>query len=250
MTQYELVVDLHKGRERQGPGSHAYTKEALRLSGLGLRPGILNIADLGCGTGASTLILAEYLNAQITAVDLSPEFLDILASNAQAKGFGDFVDTLECSIDKLPFEANSLDAIWSEGAVYNIGFPKAVSYFKTLLKKGGVLAVSEINWLAVQRPKAISDHWAYAYPEMTTPAQNLITLEQEGFILLGYFALPSNCWLENYYIPLEKSFVDFLVRHGNSTEARAVVHAEMQEIILYKKYQDYYSYGFYIAQKI
>ena len=40
----------------------------------------LKIADMGCGTGASTLLLAEHLNATITAIDLFPEFFEVLNS--------------------------------------------------------------------------------------------------------------------------------------------------------------------------
>ena len=54
-----LLVDLHKGGARQGPGSDAQTKLALDLSGLQEKQGPLKIADIGCGTGASTLVLAR-----------------------------------------------------------------------------------------------------------------------------------------------------------------------------------------------
>jgi len=35
----------------------------------------LKVADIGCGTGATTLVLASRLNARITAVDFLPDFL-------------------------------------------------------------------------------------------------------------------------------------------------------------------------------
>ena len=42
----------------------------------------MRIADIGCGTGASTLVLAENLNAEIVAVDLHPKFLKVLTDRA------------------------------------------------------------------------------------------------------------------------------------------------------------------------
>ncbi len=54
--------------ERQGPGGDAETKLAMKLAGLDrTRP--LKIVDIGCGTGASTILLAKELDAEITAVD-------------------------------------------------------------------------------------------------------------------------------------------------------------------------------------
>lgn len=43
----------------------------------------LKIADIGCGTGASTLLLGNLLDAQITAVDFLQDFLDILNTRAK-----------------------------------------------------------------------------------------------------------------------------------------------------------------------
>lgn len=37
------------------------------------------------------------------------------------------IETLAASVDALPFEEQSFDAIWSEGAIYNIGFTKRPS---------------------------------------------------------------------------------------------------------------------------
>lgn len=56
---YELLIDLHKMNKRQGPGSDAQTLKALQLSGLMTSTQSMQIADIGCGTGASTLVLAE-----------------------------------------------------------------------------------------------------------------------------------------------------------------------------------------------
>ena len=75
MMDFELLIDLHKDGIRQGPGSEYHTRLALQLSGLDGRSEQLNIADIGCGTGASALVLASTLNAEIKAVDLFPEFL-------------------------------------------------------------------------------------------------------------------------------------------------------------------------------
>jgi hypothetical protein len=62
-SELELLLDLHRGNPRQGPGSEAMTLRALALTGLD-RDRPLRIADIGCGTGAQTLTLAAHTKAQ------------------------------------------------------------------------------------------------------------------------------------------------------------------------------------------
>ena len=45
-------------------------------------------------------------------------------------GLSDKVTTLCCSMDNLPFEDEEYDVIWSEGAIYNIGFEKGLKDWK------------------------------------------------------------------------------------------------------------------------
>ena len=74
MGELDLLLDLHKGASCQGPGGDRETEQAIALAGLN-REKPLNIADIGCGTGAAALVLARLLNARITAVDFLQEFL-------------------------------------------------------------------------------------------------------------------------------------------------------------------------------
>jgi SAM-dependent methyltransferase len=182
-------------------------------------------------------------------VDLFQEFLDVLTANAEQAGLTQKVETLACSMEELPFEESSFDLVWAEGAIYNMGFAKGLAYFKQFLKPGGLLAASEITWLTKERPQELQNHWDAEYPEIATASEKIKVLEGHGYSLKGYFPLPESCWLSNYYAPLENTFAGFLARH-NSDDARAIVEAEQHEIALYKKYSAYYSYGFYIAQKL
>lgn len=245
---FDLLVDLHKGNKRQGPGGDEQTSLALELSGLD-RSKPLVIADVGCGTGSSTVMLAENLNASIVAIDLFESFLDVLSGEAQKRGVEDKIKTVACSMEDLPFDEESLDAIWTEGSIYNVGFAKGVEYFKRFLKPGGILAVSEITWLTTERPEEIQRYWNAEYPEIGTASDKITTLQNHGYSLKGYFPLPITSWLDNYYEPLEGSFAGFLSRH-DSDEARVIVEAARLEIALYRRFSAYYSYGFYIARKV
>ena len=115
--QMQLLIDLHRLNFRQGPGGEAETRQAMMLAGLDKsRP--LKIADIGCGTGASTIQLAKELNAEITAVDFLPEFLEVLQARAEEDGVTDKITTLCCSMDAPPFADEEFDsrAEWRERA--------------------------------------------------------------------------------------------------------------------------------------
>lgn len=110
--------------ERQGPGSPEVTTRALsfidNLTDKSL------IADIGCGTGGQTMVLAQHAPGSITGIDLFPGFVDIFNRDAGRLGLQDRVKGIVGSMDNLPFREEELDLIWSEGAIYNIGFEREI----------------------------------------------------------------------------------------------------------------------------
>ena len=220
----------------------------MALSGLKGQPN-LRIADIGCGSGASTLILAEELDAHIIAVDLLPDFLKALQRNATQAGVASQITPLAQSMDALTFKDGELDAIWSEGAIYTMGFEAGIAAWKPFLKPGGILAVSELTWLTHERPADLQAHWKREYSEVDTASAKLSVLEKHGFSPSGYFVLPEYCWLDNYYRPMQQRFSRFLEAHSHSDAAQAIVAAEEVEIALYERYRAFVSYGYYIARK-
>jgi ubiquinone/menaquinone biosynthesis C-methylase UbiE len=248
MEEYQLLIDLHKRAKRQGPGGDAETEKAIDLAMLDPSAS-LRIADIGCGTGSSTMLLARFLNARITAVDFLQDFLGTLENRADKMGLSDKIRTLNCSMDNLPFGDEEYDVIWSEGAIYNIGFEKGVKDWKRFLKTGGMMVVSEITWLTTDRPSELQEYWKNEYPEIDTASSKIEILENNGYSPVAYFVLPEHCWLDNYYRPMQDSFEAFLKRNGNSEKAQAIVENEKNEIAMYEKYKGHYSYGVYIARK-
>lgn len=248
MDDLALLFDLHKRAKRQGPGGEDQTRKAVDLAGLSPSEP-LKIADIGCGTGASTMQLARALNARITAVDFSSDFLEVLEADTEEAGLSERIKSLLCSMETLPFEDEEYDVFWSEGAVYNMGFENGVNSWRHFLRPGGLLVVSEITWTTGDRPSEVQKFWESAYPEIATAADKISVLERSGYSPIAYFTLPESSWIDNYYRPLQDSFPGFLARHANSDKARAIVEAEEKEISLYMKFKTYYSYGVYIARK-
>jgi cyclopropane fatty-acyl-phospholipid synthase-like methyltransferase len=249
MDHLQLLIDLHRDAARQGPGGDRETRLAVTLSGLKGKRG-LKIADIGCGSGASTLVLAQELEGMITAVDFLPEFLSRLEQAAEQAGVADRITTLAQSMDALSFKESEFDAIWSEGAIYNMGFEAGLVAWRPFLKPGGILAVSEITWLTDQRPDELQAHWDREYSQIDTASAKVALLEQHGFVPIGYFVLPEYCWIDNYYHPMQQRFSRFLAAHDDSDAAKAVVAAEKAEIALYERHRAFVSYGYYIARKM
>ena len=208
MSDLDLIIDLHRSSERQGPGSPEYTRRALGMIPISNDSNLI-VADIGCGTGGQTITLAENLNGKIHAVDLFTPFLQELEQKADSRILKAKIETIESSMDNLPFEPDHFDIIWSEGAVYIMGFEAGIRQWKDYIKPGGYLAVSEITWISPTRPKELDDFWNEAYPEIDIASEKISILEDNGYMLTGYFYLPQECWTRYYYQPLEKEFPAF-----------------------------------------
>ena len=109
---FNLICEYFSSTKRQGPGSEEATLKALQL--LETLPVHPRIADLGCGTGSSALLLAKHTQGDIVALDLFPQFLEKLQSRAEQQGVSKRVTTVVGSMDSLPFAESSFDAIWSK----------------------------------------------------------------------------------------------------------------------------------------
>jgi len=245
----QLLVNLHNPNPRQWPWSDEETRKALNLLDLDNSKKI-KIADIGCGTGWQTITLAKHTNSEIIAIDLFDDFLGTLKDNASKAGVGDNITTLTCSMDNLPFKEHEFDLIWAEWAIYCIGFENGIQKWKPYIKPWGYVAVSEITWTTQDRPKAIADHRNNEYPEIDTAWKKIEILEKQWFSLVGYFNLQEKSWTTNYYTPIQERLEKFLQENNHSSLAQDIVENERKEVDLYTKYKDFYSYGFYIAQKI
>ena len=243
----DIFFELHKDLPREGPGDNPSTRKALALLvDLPPRPLIL---DIGCGPGMQTVELARCTNGKIIAIDTHQPFLEKLKQRAQAEGLSDKITTINMSMFALDFEAKSFDAIWSEGAIYIMGFEQGLRACQPLLKPGGYVAVSEICWLRPQPPSEVQTFWAANYPGMRTVEENLEIVRAAGYREVGHFVLPPSAWWEGYYTPQEARIAMLRTKYRDDVEAIQLLDESQLEIDLYRKYSDWYGYVFYIMQK-
>ncbi len=244
----ELIFEYFSSLERQGPGSPEVTAKALSFVD-GLTDGS-RIADLGCGTGGQTMVLAQHAPGQITGVDFCPVFINRFNQNAEALGLQDRANGVVGSMDDLSFQDEELDLIWSEGAIYNIGFERGLTEWRKFLKPGGYVAVTEAAWLTDDRPAEIEDFWMGAYPEIDTIPNQVAQLHNAGYLPMATFLLPESCWTEHFFAPQVDVQKAFLEKNAGSKSAEEFVVYMQHEAEMYRKYKEHYGYVFYIGKKI
>lgn len=243
-----LICEYFLGLERQGPGSPEVTQKA--LSFIDNLSNNSHIADIGCGTGGQTMVLAQNTQGNIMGIDLFPAFIEKFNMNTMKLNLRERVKGIVGSMENLPFQNEELDLIWSEGAIYNIGFNRGINEWRKFLKKGGYIAVSEASWFTEKRPAEIEKFWMEAYPEIDTIPNKVSQMQKAGYIPIATFILPENCWIDYFYIPQVSRQEEFLQRYQRNKTVEDLIAYQRHEAQLYYKYKQYYGYVFYIGKKI
>lgn len=246
---FNLICEYFSNVQRQGPGSPEVTLKALGfIDNLTEKS---HIADLGCGTGGQTITLAQNTEGKITGLDLCPDFIRIFNRNTLSLGLSNRMKGMVGSMtEALPFGKESLDLIWSEGAIYNIGFEQGLKEWRNYLKTGAYIAVSECSWFTNERPDEIYDFWMANYPEIDTIPNKVAQMQNAGYVPVATFILPENCWTEHFFAPCCKIQEAFLKKHGDNKTVEEFIAEQRHEMELYHKYKKFYGYVFYIGKKI
>ncbi len=245
---FGVIYEYFASMERQGPGSPGVTLKALGF--IDNLTAESEIADLGCGTGGQTMVLGQHAPGHITGLELSADFVDIFNRNAARLGLQEKVKGITGSMDDLPFGKESLDLIWSEGAIYNIGFKRGLSEWREYLKPGGYVAVTEATWFTDERPAEIHDFWMLHYPAIDTLPANVAKMQQAGYLPVATFILPENCWTDHYFVPAVAAQRKMLAKYPGNKGVEEFIASQRHEARLYDKYKAYYGYVFYIGKKI
>jgi ubiquinone/menaquinone biosynthesis C-methylase UbiE len=245
---FNLICEYYSSLERQGPGSPEATIRALSfIDNLTQKS---HIADIGCGTGGQTMVLAQQSPGHITGIDLFPAFIDLFNLNAGKQNLQERVKGVAGSMHNLTFQNEELDLIWSEGAIYNIGYKQGLKEWRKFLKPGGYIAVSEASWFTEERPAEIDEFWKEAYPEIDTIPNKVDQMQKAGYIPVASFILPDNCWTEHFYDPQIKAEEIFRKKYAGNKVAEDFLANCRHEALLYSRYKEYYGYVFYIGKNI
>lgn len=106
----------------------------------------MRVADVGCGAGGVTGMLAELVGegGAVIAVDVAAAHLEATRARLEGTPYANRVSYHAGSVDDLPLEPASLDLVWCSHVVH--GQPDALHSLRqlhTALKPGGRLALRE-----------------------------------------------------------------------------------------------------------
>lgn len=246
MEGMEYFKELFRGLPRAGLGDNKYTRKAFSyLKNLSSEPFIL---DIGCGYGVQTLELARISKGKIIALDNYQPFLDGLKQKAIKSGFDSRIITKNQSMLEMDFKNGTFDIIWSEGAIFIMGFQNGLKKCNQLLKNKGYFVVSEAVLLLPNLPKPLKEFWDELYPEIKDIKSNISMIEDEGFNVLSHFTLPKSCWID-FYSQMNNEVNKLKKKYHNNKTALQVFENFEKEIKMYEDYSDYYGYEFFIMQK-
>jgi len=122
------------------PGGEDLTRRTIAAMDL---PAHATVADLGCGTGTTALMLARDFDLQVSGVDLSATNIERAIERADTNSTA--VRFIQADAQELPFEDNELDGILAECSFSLFADQAAVlAEVKRVLKPGGRLAITDM----------------------------------------------------------------------------------------------------------
>ena len=245
---WELFFELYEGLPRQGPGNRACAEKALGLClDLPHRPSVL---DLGCGVGGQTLHLAELLpGAVICAIDSHTPSIERLRAAVAARGLAERIRPLVGDMARPGSPPQSLDLIWSEGALYNLGLELALRICRGLLRPGGYLAFTDAVWRKENPPPEVKASFDLDYPTMGQIPDVLAAIRRTGLSLVGHFTLPDNAWWDDFYTPMERRIEELRGRYAGDAEALGVLNQLAYEPVMHRRHAQFYAYEFFVVRR-
>lgn len=244
---FEIFLEIFGSLPRQGPGNLASAQKALRYCEN--LPNTPEILDLGCGTGAQTFQLAELTHGSIVAVDQQSTSIEKLNQQLAQLTLTDRIRAQVGDMAEPMMAPSSFDLIWSEGALYNIGIPRALSICAGLLRKSGYLVFTDAVWCSANPPDSVKAIFESDYPTMGTVADLVSLIESSTFELLNHFPLPPEAWWDDFYTPMERIIEEFLGKYADDPEALEILKQLALEPAAHRKNSDYYNYEFFITRK-
>jgi len=242
----DLFLEIYSSIPRQGPGSKEITQ--LAFSKIANLPAAPSILDMGCGTGLQSIELVHLSGGTVIAVDNLKPFVDKLTNLANEQGITENLIAVCSDMQTLNYAPQSFDLIWSEGAIYNIGFENGLTIWKNHLRPNGYMAVSELCWIKENPPQEIVDYWSENYPAMKTIEQNCAIINECEYKLIDKFVFPASAWWDDYYTPISQIINKLKEENGESTDSEEVFNEMIPEMEMHKKYGEYYSYVFFIMR--
>jgi ubiquinone/menaquinone biosynthesis C-methylase UbiE len=207
MSNFDNYID---GRDKLRDNLLKYTRKTFKLI-----PEIQNpqVLDVGCGSGIPTIELAKISNGHVTGIDIDEKLLDILRRRIKEKGLNDKVSVLNKSINMMDFKKESFDIIWSEGAVFVIGFENSIKNWRKFLKPNGFLVLHD---------------------DIKDKSKKLGSIEKYGYQLIAEYELSFEIWWNEYYSKLEKFVEKYKEKYPEDSQLKKEIESDQNQVKMCK----------------
>jgi SAM-dependent methyltransferase len=139
-----LELEAYLGGEFLHPGARATTEALLPMLGLRLGGRAL---ELGCGTGATAVLVARTLGVRVTMLDRSLAMLVAAHDRLRKERLLREVNLLRADAGRSwPFRDATFDAVYAESAVALLEIESVIGECARVLRSRGHLALTERIW--------------------------------------------------------------------------------------------------------
>lgn len=147
-------------------------REAI-IGALGLREG-MDVADVGAGTGFFSLMLAEEVgpDGKIYAVDISDEFIELIAERAEEAG-RENIETVLCDSVSTKLDPTSVDLVFVCDTYHHFEFPyRTLDSIFQALRPGGKLVIVDFERIVGKSTDWILGHVRCGKGQVTDEVKN------------------------------------------------------------------------------
>jgi MPBQ/MSBQ methyltransferase len=167
-------------------GGIAATRELAALAGIGAGQRLL---DVGCGVGGPARLLAAECRAEVTATDLTADYLGL--GRALSERSGVQVNFVCADALALPVTDAIFDVVWTQHAAMNIADkPGLYGELRRVLKRGGRLALHDIFVGPAPGALALPVPWA------DTPGESFLLQPTTLRNLLAGLGFRERAWID------------------------------------------------------
>ena len=142
-----LDVDELAATDQFHGGGLPVTIRLAELAGLSQPSGAdqrRRVLDVGGGLGGPARTLAARYGCVVTALDLTPSYVEVAAELTRRVGLADRVTHLIGDALDLPFDDGSFDIVWTQNSGMNIADKRSLyAGFHRVLRPGGTLSFQE-----------------------------------------------------------------------------------------------------------
>ncbi|MEQ1949393.1 MAG: methyltransferase domain-containing protein [Bryobacteraceae bacterium] len=143
-----------------------------------------NVLEIGCGSGAYALHLAESIGCSVTGLDLNENGVRNASRLAEERGLSEKVRFQQCDASKgLPFKERTFDAVFANDALCHIpGRPQLLGEIYRVLKLRGRMLFSDALIIGgMVTAEEIATRSSIGYYVYSPPGENVTLLEAAGY---------------------------------------------------------------------